>query len=514
MDLKQSTAVTIKFGPFVDATDGVTPETGLTIAQADIRLSKNGGNIAQSNNVAGATHDELGYYDVPLDTTDTDTLGNLKVMVNDTEALPVWQDLNVMEANAYDSKYGTTLQEVNTTEVSGTAQTANDNGADINAILIDTAEIANLNDLSSADVEVAVWNEATADRTVVGSFGLKLGSVGTADDLWSATTRTLTAGTKDTEIDAILIDTAEIANLNDFDPASDDVAVVTLVGTTTTNTDMRGTENASLASALVTHDGKLDTVDSNVDAVLVDTAEIANLNDLSSAETTTAVWGVAMASNNIEDSFGNVMNDLTEEDTDIYRLNANALSEAPTGGGSSAEIADEVWSLPLATYQTSGTAGAIQNLTALTSEIDDLEAKVDIIDTNVDEVLVDTSTTIPASIANLNDLSSAEAVIASALALTNYDPPTKAEMDFAIDALNDPTATEIATEVIGTALTEPTNLADKTFGAMVYHLYSRFYNVVTQTATAQVVNKEDSVTALATMVTSDDGTTQTKGKAT
>ena len=32
--LKQSTAVTVKIGPFVDATDGVTAETALGIAAA------------------------------------------------------------------------------------------------------------------------------------------------------------------------------------------------------------------------------------------------------------------------------------------------------------------------------------------------------------------------------------------------------------------------------------------------------------------------------------------------
>lgn len=55
--LKQSTAATIKLGAFVDDTDGKTAETALTIGQADIRLSKNGGDIAQSHNTAGATHD-------------------------------------------------------------------------------------------------------------------------------------------------------------------------------------------------------------------------------------------------------------------------------------------------------------------------------------------------------------------------------------------------------------------------------------------------------------------------
>ena len=39
--------------------------------------------------------------------------------------------------------------------------------------------------------------------------------------------------------------TTRVAALNDFDPASDAVANVTLVATTTTNTDMRGTDSAN-----------------------------------------------------------------------------------------------------------------------------------------------------------------------------------------------------------------------------------------------------------------------------
>ncbi|MCK4444174.1 MAG: hypothetical protein KAW09_06500, partial [Thermoplasmata archaeon] len=77
--LKQSTAITLKIGPFIDDTDGKTAETGLTIAQADVRLSKNGGNIAQKNEATSCTHDELGVYGCPLDTTDTGTLGRLQL---------------------------------------------------------------------------------------------------------------------------------------------------------------------------------------------------------------------------------------------------------------------------------------------------------------------------------------------------------------------------------------------------------------------------------------------------
>jgi hypothetical protein len=101
--LKQSTAVTVKMGPFVDSTDGNTQETGLTISQADIRLSKNGGAYAQTNNATGATHDEKGNYGVPLDTTDTGTLRTLRVHIHESGALAVCQDFMVIPANAYDS---------------------------------------------------------------------------------------------------------------------------------------------------------------------------------------------------------------------------------------------------------------------------------------------------------------------------------------------------------------------------------------------------------------------------
>ena len=60
--IKQSTAVTLLIGPFLDDTDGKTAETGLTIAQADVRLSKNGANMAQKNEATSCTHDELGMY--------------------------------------------------------------------------------------------------------------------------------------------------------------------------------------------------------------------------------------------------------------------------------------------------------------------------------------------------------------------------------------------------------------------------------------------------------------------
>jgi len=101
--LKQSTAVTIIMGPFVDDADGKTAETGLSLAQADIRLSKNAGTFAQKSASAGTAHMENGYYSVDLSTTDTNTVGNLVVAISKSGALPVWRVFMVVPSNTYNS---------------------------------------------------------------------------------------------------------------------------------------------------------------------------------------------------------------------------------------------------------------------------------------------------------------------------------------------------------------------------------------------------------------------------
>jgi len=117
--LKQSTAKTVVMGPFVDSTDGATAETGLTLSQADIRLSKSGAAFAQTNNAAGATHMENGYYSVPLDTTDTNTLGTLVVAVSESGALPTRRDFFVVPANVFDSLASTDNLQVDVVQVKG-----------------------------------------------------------------------------------------------------------------------------------------------------------------------------------------------------------------------------------------------------------------------------------------------------------------------------------------------------------------------------------------------------------
>jgi hypothetical protein len=106
MFLKQSTAADVAIGPFLDATDGVTAEAALTITQPDVRLSKNGAAFAQKSAAQTLSHMENGYYSCNLSTTDTGTLGLLKLHVAESGAVPVWHDFIVLAANVYDSLVG------------------------------------------------------------------------------------------------------------------------------------------------------------------------------------------------------------------------------------------------------------------------------------------------------------------------------------------------------------------------------------------------------------------------
>ncbi len=95
--LQANTAVDLMVGPFIDDTDGKTAETGLTITEAEVFLSKNGGNHADKSEATSLSHKGLGNYLCKLDATDTNTEGNLVVIIHQSaNALPVRHEYNVM----------------------------------------------------------------------------------------------------------------------------------------------------------------------------------------------------------------------------------------------------------------------------------------------------------------------------------------------------------------------------------------------------------------------------------
>ncbi len=125
--LKQSTSVTVHFGPFVDKTDGVTLETGLGTAMDNattgIRLSKNGGTLADRTDSTAPAHDAMGFYKIVLDATDTGTLGTLMMVFEEAATtLPGWMTFMIVPANVWDSLFGADTLQVDVTEVGGSAE--------------------------------------------------------------------------------------------------------------------------------------------------------------------------------------------------------------------------------------------------------------------------------------------------------------------------------------------------------------------------------------------------------
>ena len=339
--LEQSAAATLPFGPFVDDGDGKTPEEGLTISQADIRLSKNGGAFAQSNNAAGATHDENGYYSVPLNTTDTNTLGRLRIAVYESGALLAWQDVMIVPTNVFDSMFGADQLQVEVMDIEGVDATlqikalcdaalsdydpptkaemdtghgllateAKQDTIDgiVDAILVDTAVIgasgAGLTDLGGMSTGMKAEVEAEANDALVAlNLDHLLKTVTAAADMTTEVvdntilSRVLANG----DTSAFVPSTDGLQLIRDkLTDIETDTAVIGALGAGLTDlggmsTGMKAEVNVEADSALSDYDpptkaemdtghgllateAKQDTIDGIVDAILVDTAVIGAL---------------------------------------------------------------------------------------------------------------------------------------------------------------------------------------------------------------------------------------------
>lgn len=186
--LKQSTAVTVVIGPFVDDTDFKSAETALTLTQADVRLSKNAGAFAQKNDATSCTHMENGHYSCPLNATDTGTLGILRLVVAEAGALQVWDEYLVVPAHVYDGLVADTDKlQVDTVQVGGTAQTAGDIIGDTNDIQarLPTALVGGRIDASVGAMAAGVVTAAAVATGAVDADALAADAVAEiADGVW------------------------------------------------------------------------------------------------------------------------------------------------------------------------------------------------------------------------------------------------------------------------------------------------------------------------------------------
>ncbi len=189
--LKQSTAIEVKVGPFLDSTDGVTAEAALTITSAEVLLAKGAGDWTAKTEATSLVHESNGWYRCLLDTTDTNTLGTLMLQIAESGALPVWHEYIVLAANVFDSLIGggdtldvqvtgmgagvVTAAAVATDAIDAdaladnaiTAATFAAGAIDATAIAANAIGASELAADAVAEIADAVWDEAMVEPTAV-----------------------------------------------------------------------------------------------------------------------------------------------------------------------------------------------------------------------------------------------------------------------------------------------------------------------------------------------------------
>ena len=186
--LRQSTAVDVLLGAFVDSTDGDTPETGLTIANTDTLISKNGQDLASRSDTTSCAHDSQGMYNCELDATDTNTVGTLVIYIKVAGARPVRHDFQVVEEAVYDISYAASA----TGDVGISAQAVDDVWDEV--LTGGTHNVNNSSGKRLRQIAANVFSEGTAQSGGTNSIQLASGAVSTNEQFARASI-ILTAGT-------------------------------------------------------------------------------------------------------------------------------------------------------------------------------------------------------------------------------------------------------------------------------------------------------------------------------
>ena len=173
--LRQSTSIDIRIGPFVDVTDGATPETGITLGAADQAevLKENGAATVAMAGAFVAITDADGWYDYTVASGDVDTVGEIVFVVQDVSVcLPVYVRAFVVEEAVYDALYDATsagpLQGTtpgNTLDVSATGEAGID-WANIGS----PTTVQNLSG-TNIDVDQVIASVSGAVGSVTGAVG-------------------------------------------------------------------------------------------------------------------------------------------------------------------------------------------------------------------------------------------------------------------------------------------------------------------------------------------------------
>jgi hypothetical protein len=114
--LKTNTATRVTVGPFLDKTDGITPEVALTVTSEKLTLVVDTGGVPTlvldvaptasggANDMVHITGDDAGLYDLELAAADVNYLGRAMLCLNDVAThCPVFHEFMIVPADVYES---------------------------------------------------------------------------------------------------------------------------------------------------------------------------------------------------------------------------------------------------------------------------------------------------------------------------------------------------------------------------------------------------------------------------
>lgn len=403
--LKQSTASQSRaLGPFVDDTDFKTAETGLTIANTDIKLIVNGGASANKNS-GGGTHRANGVYGVTFDATDTATVGEMQVSVVVAGALPVFDKFFVLEEAVYDELFGASAvgyianAPVSVAQWNG-SNVATPDTAGYPKVTIKsgtgTGEISLSSGVAQADAAKIGGQTASASGTVTfpnatlaSTTNITAGTITTVTNLTNAPTNgDLTATMKasvnaevDSALDTAIPGTPTSNSINERIATMDNAYTATRAGylDNINNSALQTTVAQTGDSYAIVNNGTYGNAQlgAGIDAIY---GAVITLAPPTAAQVADAVWDEAQSGHTTNGTFGKYLD--------------SAISGVSTGGVTAADIADAVWDEARSGHTTSGTFGqgvaSVQgNLTGSVGSLA-TQAKADVNAEVVDTLATDT----------------------------------------------------------------------------------------------------------------------------
>jgi len=407
--LRTNTATRITVGPFLDKTDGITPETALTVTSCKLTFVVDDGGVPTlvldaaptasggANDMVHITGDDAGYYDLELAAANVNYLGRAKLAITDAAThCPVFHEFMIVPAVVYDAVIlGTDLLDVSMTQISGDAQSATDlkDFADAgydpatNKVegvkLADTITTYTGNTVQTGDAYARLGAPAgasvSADVAAVKTQTAAI-EVDTAD-IQSRIPAALVGGRMDADMGAISADATAADNLEAMLDGTGGVnlniqQLISTCGDALPNIVLAGTGSADGIS--FTRSGSGNPFDAEFAAQIQQEATDAlNAYDPPTnaemvARTILAADYATAAALDAVDNFVDTevsaikavtdkLDTALELDGAVYRYTVNALELAPTGGSAptAADIADAVWNEAQADHVAAGSFGLI-----------------------------------------------------------------------------------------------------------------------------------------------------------